>query len=65
MQVTITINCDNAAFGDTDESRGYELRDILESLAERLSRYGFDESYNNLKIRDSNGNTVGQLTITE
>lgn len=60
MKVTITIECDNAAFGDTDASRHEELAHILKCLAHDL--YG---QHVPQKLRDSNGNTVGTVVVSD
>jgi hypothetical protein len=55
-KVSIEFNTDNAAF-DFPES---EIGCILRQLADRIERKALFSA-----IRDSNGNTVGKLTITE
>lgn len=57
MKATITIQMDNAAFADEPAT---ELARILRNLAERIEE-GSTES----RLRDINGNHVGQFTITE
>ena len=62
MKATITVNMDNAAF---EPDNGQELARILRRLAgwiEGVRRVSPDESQG---LRDVNGNTVGQFTITE
>lgn len=54
-KVTITIDCDNAAFGDTPE---FEIGRILRELATKFLN-GRPPQF----IRDSNGNTVGACKI--
>lgn len=56
---TITIDTDNAAFGDTDYEAQREVADILRKLADRL-----DNDDVRSPLRDSNGNTVGLFTIS-
>ena len=63
MKATLTIQMDNAAFGDTPE---LELGRIFRALADYL----FDPVLEGLAgirlpVQDSNGNTVGSLTIEE
>jgi hypothetical protein len=53
---TLTIQTDNAAFGDEPS---YELARIL---AEVASRVGGGELAGT--VRDENGNTVGRFTLT-
>lgn len=58
MNIQITINCDNAAFGDTPE---VEINRILQNLAEDV-RFGNLEDQ---KLMDSNGNCVGHFELIE
>lgn len=65
MRLTITIDCDGAAFEPAPFS---EAREILGSLwqrysAEDLRAYLGDPT--GLPLADSNGNTVGRLTLTD
>lgn len=63
MRVTITIDCDNAAF---EADPGAEIARILRQLATDTVRTS--EPYDALdsrKLRDINGNTVGQVEVTE
>jgi hypothetical protein len=63
MRITITINCDNDAFGDSPEECAAEVNAILR----RLQRHPAQGSYylvgDSGPVRDSNGNTVGFLTV--
>lgn len=52
MQVTITINCDNATFGETECEKSNEIIRILRTQI--IPEFGFH-------LPDS----VGHLTITE
>lgn len=54
MDITITINCDNAAF--EDDAHG-EVASILLEWIE-------SGELSNRKLRDANGNTVGSVEIT-
>lgn len=64
MKITITINCDNAAFGDDP---GPEAGRILARVAREFAAYGVDKlPPGNLKtLRDINGNTVGKVEVTK
>lgn len=62
MTVTITIKCDNAAFGETQTECGEELARILRVLADDLSENGPDDAPKNL--RDVNGNRVGSMSLS-
>ena len=56
MKLKIEINMDNAAFEDNPED---EIRSILDDIyPEVMNR-------RKVKLRDSNGNTVGHYKITE
>ena len=63
MQITITINADNAAFGDGDR---HDLNTATPELARILSRLasGFYCVSDGFKLYDINGNRVGTVTIT-
>jgi hypothetical protein len=64
MRITIAIDTDNAAFHTDEHDDGTdEIMRILRDYAERVSEYGVRMSHGNL--RDSNGNTVGRVTVDE
>jgi hypothetical protein len=64
MDVTIRINCDNAAFID-DFTPTTELARILRELADKVDgNKWFDDGYS-MSIMDINGNSVGHLSVTE
>lgn len=54
MQLTITVNLDNAAFEDNPEE---ELKRVLAQVT------GFSDGLTRT-LRDSNGNTVGHYVVT-
>ena len=56
MKLTIVINLDNAAFGETDEERDIELHRIISSVD-----YFTEEKR---PLKDINGNTVGHTQVT-
>lgn len=58
--ITITINTDGAAFEDYD----HELSSILKKLSEAALHYDVD-GLDDLVLHDTNGNTVGKLTVTQ
>lgn len=64
MKITITINCDNAAFGDTAAGEhDAEVQRLLRELADDPTWvYSGDEYFS---LRDMNGNTCGKVTVTE
>lgn len=57
MKFTLTIYCDNAAFG---ESRADETARILREIAKQVERDWLDGF-----ARDSNGNAVGEWRFAE
>lgn len=67
MQLTITINCDNAAFDDgySDHGAADESARILMNLANQLKGQDFDpnEPFDSIPLRDVNGNRVGKCEI--
>ncbi len=59
MQIEISIDCDNAAFGDPDtETFGLEVATILREAADK-----FASGYATFPLRDTNGNIVGRATL--
>lgn len=66
MDITITINTDNAAF--SDDARA-EVARILHELAYRVDGIHKPVIYcdpgDSDDVRDINGNTIGKVTITE
>lgn len=61
--ITITINTDNAAFGDDDQwSRSEEVARILRKLATDIE---IEENVDFKVLRDSNGNQVGEMKVTK
>jgi hypothetical protein len=57
---TLSIRTDNAAF---EPERGSEVARILRHLADRLE--GCGHYPNTGRVKDGNGNTVGEFTLTE
>jgi len=64
MNLKITINTDNEAFAD--ENLGFEVSRILKNYATAIeSVIDPDTSWElETKLRDINGNTVGQVKFT-
>lgn len=58
-QITITINTSNEAFETHAE---WELARILRELAKGIEGGSIDDD---IKLRDINGNEVGQLTVSD
>lgn len=59
--ITITINTDNAAFGETEDDVNREVARILREVADRAV-YAPTE-FDAHPIRDANGNAVGSIQI--
>lgn len=62
MDVTIKINCGNAAFEDQESS---EVARILRELVRRIDGHPDFLPGHSQPLRDINGNTVGSFDITE
>lgn len=60
-QFTLSITTENEAFGTDDLSRGQETARILRTLADKLEQRGMDC----FKLKDANGNTVGEASTYE
>ena len=60
MKITITINCDNAAFDDNPRP---EIARILSEQAKKVRFYPLDGLAEPFEIRDVNGNIVGQFAV--
>lgn len=64
MRVTITFDCENAAFGETPDEMAAEIVHILRKASDAaytVTRPGEPES---VRLRDSFGNTVGAMYVT-
>lgn len=61
MQFTCKINMNNAAFDDYPPG---ELKHILLEAACRIGQIALDNGETSGKLRDTNGNTVGEWKIT-
>ena len=62
MNVTIKIDCDNAAFTECDDAT-YETARILRELADKIEGHPHFSPGFELPLRDSNGNDVGSLGV--
>jgi hypothetical protein len=60
MKLTLTMEMDNAAFGDHDYERGDEVGRLLGKVGEKIS-----DGYTEGGLMDYNGNTVGHWEVTE
>ena len=61
MTVTITINCENAAFDDP----AYELQRIMDSLKKTFNMWRDREDAHEVAIMDINGQRVGSVKVSE
>ena len=63
MEITIKIECNNAAFftgrDGTDPAPGAEVSRMLRDLSEQIKTYGLRDQ----GLQDANGNTCGKLVI--
>lgn len=64
MKATLTINMDNAAFNEYENSRGIELARIFHELSRSVD-YARLSKGTKINCFDINGNTVGKLEIVE
>lgn len=65
MKIKIEIECDNAAF---EPNPAREVKEILASLIRRITPQVFTDKRvgaNELKLYDHNGNTVGEMKVSE
>lgn len=62
MDITIRINCDNAAF---EANAGAEVCAILKMLAMNMNGCATLDDFNKELLRDFNGNVVGRVEVTK
>jgi hypothetical protein len=62
VNITITINTDNAAF---ENYAAGEVSHILAQLARDVRDKDLKRDVDGLKLRDGNGNTVGKVEVSE
>jgi hypothetical protein len=67
MKLKITIEMDNAAFFDDEESphRNAEVGMILHTLAQHIENAWEMEPGHGYPVMDSNGNRVGKAEVTK
>ena len=63
MTIVITINVDNAAFGETPADTAYEVQRILHELASDI--HDDADAAVERRLRDINGNTTGRVRVLE
>ena len=61
----LTIDTDNAFFGETPEEKIREIMIILEGFADRLytQNVGAEDLKDGVSLRDTNGNRVGAANL--
>lgn len=62
MTITVTIETDNAAFGEYGESVSPEVSRILSGVVPRLEREHYTSG--EYLLRDIFGNPVGKIVVT-
>jgi hypothetical protein len=62
MKITIEFSTDNAAFADNGMAQ--ELSDVLDGVRRVLVKHASGQNPG-MSVRDSNGNTIGQVTVEE
>lgn len=60
MTLTITIEMDNAAFGDNARERSQEIQSVLLGYVRKIEGWGRLDA----TLADTNGNTVGEAKVT-
>ena len=65
MKAIIEINMGNAAFGNNDSERLFELRMVTEKLIDNATHIMAATVGDMATAQDSNGNTVARMDIVE
>ena len=65
MKAIIEINMGNAAFGNNDSERLFELRMVTEKLIDNATHIMAANVGDMATAQDSNGNTVARMDIIE
>jgi hypothetical protein len=67
MRFVLTIDCDNAAFGDTQAERNRETARLLREVAGRVTGLTSPvaTTLGEGRLSDANGNTVGRFGFEE
>jgi len=60
-RIDLTITTENAAFGDTEDEQYAQIARILRGYAAKLEDGSWMPEQT---LRDSNGNTIGQVSVT-
>lgn len=62
MKITITINTKNDMFVELEEMTA--LNEVINHLNFRFEYYSKIEALNGMKIRDMNGNIIGDVRVS-
>ena len=65
MKAIIEINMGNAAFGNNESERLFELRMVTEKLIDKATHIMAANVGDMATAQDSNGNTVARMDIVE
>lgn len=64
MRITITVDADNVAFGETPTTRARVVNGLLNDVRHWLHESGLHAGETK-PLLDVNGNRVGQATVTD
>jgi hypothetical protein len=64
MKFTLTITCDNAAFGESERELANELAECLSRVQHKLEDGDPPMPGESITISDFNGNNVGMAMLT-
>lgn len=62
MLCVIQFNMDNAAFGESGEEKAAEMNHILNKITGKFASIDIERG-EQIKLMDSNGNSVGSMSI--
>ena len=65
MKAVIELNMGNAAFGNTDSERLFEVRMVTEKLIDNATHIMAANVGDMATAQDSNGNTVARMEIVD
>ena len=65
MKAIIEINLGNAAFGNNDAERLFEMRNVMDRLMDNAQRIMAADVGDFTTAQDFNGNTVARMDIVE
>ena len=65
MKAVIEINMGNAAFGNNDSERLFEMQNVMERLVDRAGQIMAVDAGDFVTAQDVNGNTVARMDIVD